>query len=72
MTFALIVISVMLVVAVLMDKTRNIPLPPLEVRPTNRRVYQPGVVVRSGQLVRAMEARRAVRGDDGYVKGECQ
>ncbi|MFB9994104.1 hypothetical protein ACFFLM_19275 [Deinococcus oregonensis] len=70
MTFALIVISLMLLVAVLLDKTRNIPLPPVEVTPTNRRVYQPGVVVRSGQLVRAIEARKAVRGDDGYVKGK--
>ncbi|UQN06323.1 hypothetical protein [Deinococcus sp. QL22] len=68
MMFALLVISLILIAALALDKTRDIPLPAVEVTPRNRRVYTPGVVIRTRQLVRAMEARRAVRGDDGYVK----
>jgi hypothetical protein len=60
--------ALFLLLAYAIERSRKITLPPIEVAPTNRRVYQPGVVVRTRQLVRAMEARRAVRGDDGYVQ----
>ncbi len=62
------IIGVVLAIALALDKTRDIPLCPVEVMPINRRSYTPGVVLRAGQLVRVIEARRAVRGDDGYVK----
>ena len=34
----------------------------------NQRQYKIGCRVRAGHLVRVMDARTAVRGDDGYVR----
>ncbi|WP_295814479.1 hypothetical protein [uncultured Deinococcus sp.] len=34
----------------------------------NQRQYKIGCRVRAGHLVRVIDARKAVRGDDGYVK----
>lgn len=34
----------------------------------NQRQVYPGTIVRAGHLVRVIDARKAVRGDDGYVR----
>lgn len=72
MSLALIAIALSVLLAYAVERARKITLPPIETTPVNRRVYTPNVVIRAGHLVRVLEARRAVRGDDGYVKGERQ
>lgn len=64
MTVALIAIFVALLLAYALYAAR----PQTTIQPRNTRRYYPGVRVRAGHLDRALRARAAVRGDDGYVR----
>ena len=63
LTAALILMALVAIVLITAPHMHDFP-----VDPKGAPQYKPGVRIRAGHLVRVMDARAAVRGDDGYVR----